>query len=122
MNKIIVGLSLCVASSVALAASAQVCTGTAGSGAQVTETLGLITGTAGFVKTPFTPKCSANTLVYFAQSANSAAVGSVSTKGNQIFGGNSSGGAVAKTGDCASACATGDASGAADAQLTASSS
>jgi hypothetical protein len=60
--------------------------------------------TTQFVKTGFTPKCSANTTVGFDQGANAAAVGAVSSKGNQIFSGHTQGGAVTKLatgGDCA---------------------
>lgn len=114
MKKIIVAVSLCAVSAVSMAASSAICT--TGTGSQVT-------GGTDFVKSSFTPKCSANTSVAFDQSANSAAVGAISTKGNQIFGGHTNGGAVAKTADCAtSGCVASDATSAADAQLTASSS
>ena len=117
MKKIIVALSLCAVSAVSMAASSAICT--TGTGSQVA-------GGTDFVKSSFTPKCSANTSVAFDQSANSAAVGAISTKGNQIFGGHTNGGAVAKLstgGDCAaSGCVAGDATTAADTMLTASSS
>ena len=64
MKKLIVTLSLCVASSVSMAAVIDVCTGTAGNavGAIPSDTTG-----ASFVRTGFTPKCSVNTQVKFDQ-------------------------------------------------------
>lgn len=93
MKKLIVTLSLCVASSVSMAAVIDVCTGTAGNAVNAipSDTTG-----ASFVRTGFTPKCSVNTQVKFDQSAAVAAVGSASTKGNQVFGGHTNGGAVAQ--------------------------
>lgn len=120
MKKLIIGLSVCVVSSFAIAAPAAVCSNAAGSGTAVT-------GDANnFVKTTFTPKCSANTHVYIDQSASAAGVGSISLKGNQIFGGHTSGGAVSKlptNGDCASSgCTSTNASDASTTMLTAASS
>jgi hypothetical protein len=88
MKKIFVGLALCLGSSFSMAGT--VCA--AGAGTAVT---GVATN---FVKSTFTPKCSANTQVDFQQDASNAAVGSVSTKGNQVFGGHTNGGAVVSTG------------------------
>lgn len=120
MKKIIIGLSLSVVSTLTFAASSAVCA--TGTGSAVDATTGL-TGSTAFVQTGFTPKCSANTSVAFAQSPNTAAVGAISTKGNQIFGGHTNGGAVAKTADCAtSGCVASDATSAADTMLTQSSS
>jgi hypothetical protein len=99
MKKIIIALCLGVASSYTIAASwtaigtqAEVCT--AGTGSSVTAV------TSSFVKTAFTPKCSQNTSVYFDATATNAGVGSISTKGNQSFKGNTNGGAVVKHLDC----------------------
>lgn len=121
MKKIIIGLSLSVVSTLTFAASTAVCT--TGTGSAVDATTGL-TGSTAFVQTGFTPKCSANTSVAFAQSPNTAAVGAISTKGNQVFGGHTNGGAVAKlttNGDCTT-CTETNATGAADTMLTDSSS
>lgn len=106
MKKIAIALCLGVASSYAAAATwtaigtaAEVCAG--GTGAAVTAVA------TSFVKSAFTPKCSANTSVYFDATTSIAAVGSISTKGNQSFKGNSNGGAVVKHADCASTGCTG---------------
>ena len=121
MNKIIMALSLCVASSAPWAAPTTICT--TGTGTATTV------GTNMFTKVTFTPKCSANTSVAFDETANTAAVGAISTKGNQIFSGHSNGGAVTLrpgTSSCgttaATPCAAGDATTAATDALTASSS
>jgi hypothetical protein len=101
VKKLIIAVSLCVASSVSMAAVIDVCTGTAGNAVNPipTDTTG-----ASFVKTGFTAKCSANTQVKFDQTAAVAAVGSASTKGNQVFGGHTNGGSVAL--DTTVTCAT----------------
>lgn len=116
MKKIIIGLSLCVASAASMAAP--VC---------AIGTATAVTGdAANFVKSTFTPKCSANTYVNFDQDAANGGVGAVSQKGNQIFGGHTNGGAVTKLttgGDCAaSGCTQTNASDAAAAMLTAAAS
>lgn len=117
MKKLIIALSLCVASSASMATT--LCSGTAGNGSTVTGVA------ANFVKTDFTPKCSANTSVDFQQTANVAAAGSISTKGNQVFQGHTNGGSVAvsTTVTCASSgCTAANAVSAADAALAAGSS
>ncbi len=119
MKKTILVVALCVASSATWAAT--LCTTGTGTAHTVVANM--------FVKVTFTPKCSANTSVAFLESANTAAVGAISTKGNQIFSGHSNGGSVglrAGTSSCgltaATACAAGDASTAATDALAASSS
>lgn len=99
MKKIIIALCLGVASSYTMAA-AWSASGTAA--AVCSAGTGYAVGVAGFVKSTFTPKCSANTSVYFDATDANAAVGSISTKGNQSFKGNTNGGAVVKHADCAS--------------------
>lgn len=112
MKKLITALSLCAVSSVSMAAL--ICTGTAGSGTAVASDA---SGNS-FVRTGFTPKCSANTQVDFMQNQTTGAAGAVSTKGNQIFGGHTNGGAVASTGACAAnPCTDTEATAAATAKL-----
>lgn len=101
MKKLIIAMSLCVVSSVSMAATIDICTGTAGN---ATNAVPSDTTGASFVRTGFTAKCSANTQVKFDQTATYAAVGSTSTKGNQVYGGNTNGGAVAV--DTAVTCAS----------------
>lgn len=117
MKKFVLAVALCAASSISMAAT--VCA--AGVASQVTG------ADTNFVKTSFTPRCSANTQADFQQTANTAAVGSASTKGNQSFGGHSNGGAVEKVADSATgyadaAAALAAAVSAATAKLAASSS
>lgn len=92
MKKLIIALCLGVVSSASMAAT--VCA--AGTATAVASS------TTDFVRTGFTPRCSANTQVDFQQNASAAAVGSASQKGNQSFGGHSNGGAVEKVADSAS--------------------
>jgi len=117
MKKLIIALCLSVASSASMAAT--VCA--AGTATAVASS------TSDFVRTGFTPRCSANTQADFQQNTNAAAVGAASTKGNQSFGGHSNGGAVEKVADAASgyadvAAALAAAVAAADAKLAAASS
>ena len=115
MKKLIIGLSLCALSS--MAAAALVCTtGTAGPGTAITG------DPNNFVKTSFTPRCSANTRVDFLQNASTGAAGSISTKGNQVFSGHSNGAAVAGVACAAAACVEGEATTAATTALAAGSS
>ncbi len=95
MKKIIVALSLCVASAASMAAT--VC-----AGGTATAVASDSSPRTKFVATGFTPRCSANTQVDFQEDASAAAVGATSTKGNQSFGGHSNGGAVEKVADSAS--------------------
>ena len=96
MNKIILALSLCVASSVSFAASVTPCS-------QSTVTAVTAATPNAFIKANFTPKCSANTIVKWEEAAQSAAVAGVSIKGNEVFAGHTSGGAIVKVGNCAAA-------------------
>lgn len=101
MKKVILGsvMAIAAATSVGTANAAstvtQFCSGTAGNGTAAT------TQTSGFVKTVFTPKCSANTLVYGSDSDTYYRVGSASTKGKTTFAGSSNGGGVVAAGSCA---------------------
>ena len=104
MKKIIIA-ALCFASSVSFAASVAICPAAA-----------VGNSTTDFVKTGFTPKCSANTSVYYSQNSTVFGVGAVSTKGNQRFTGHSQGGAVTSSGACtATACTAAEAGTALDA-------
>jgi len=59
-------------------------------------------GSSEFVRVAFTPKCSANVHVFYAQGANVFGVVSGSTKGKNYFGGGTGGGGVTRMGACAS--------------------
>jgi hypothetical protein len=62
-------------------------------------------GTSSFIKVAFTPKCSANVFLNGNdESALLFRIGSASNKGKSYFGGSSSGGAVARQGDCGGTC------------------
>jgi hypothetical protein len=84
------------------AAQTVACSGTAGNGT-------VIGGVAtNFVRNDILPKCSANTLVDWDQSAIGFAVAAASIRGKNIFTGNTGGGAVTSVGTCsASPCAAG---------------
>jgi hypothetical protein len=63
-----------------------------------------------FVKTAFTPKCSANTFVVGEDGGTYFRTGSASQKGKNRFAGSSAGGGVAAAGSCSgTACAASDA-------------
>jgi len=94
MNKIILALSLCALSSASWASPVTPCT------SGVAQAVTAATPTNNFIKADFTPKCSANTVVKYDESANSAAVAGISTKGNEVFSGHTAGGAVTKSGTC----------------------
>lgn len=57
--------------------------------------------TGGFVKTSFTPKCSANVYLTGYDNSTYYGVGAVSTKGKNIFMGSTGGGGVVASGSCA---------------------
>ena len=102
MNKIIIALSLCVASSASFAAAVTPCS-------QGTATAVTAATPNAFIKSNFTPKCSANTIVKFEETNSSAAVAGLSVKGNEVFSGHTAGGAVTKAGSCtATGCVAGD--------------
>lgn len=112
MKNVVMGSVLAVAAVTSLNANAvAVCSGVgAGDGAQFVGA----TNSTNFVKTTFTPKCSAN--VYMAGEETSATVfrvGSASLKGKNKFGGSTVGGSVGNMGVCtATPCGTGDATAA----------
>jgi hypothetical protein len=56
-----------------------------------------------FVRVDVVPKCSANVIAIWSQTANGFAVASSSSKGKHNFTGNTGGGAVAQQGVCATA-------------------
>jgi hypothetical protein len=113
MKKVILASVLAAAAmsasmSVQAASSSQVfCSGTAGSGAAAT-----ITASTNFVKSVFTPKCSANTHVTGVDGDSYYAVGAGSVKGKTRYAGGSGGGAVVAAGSCSAAtgCVASDAS------------
>ena len=99
MNKIVISLVF-AATSLMSSASFAAASGTACAGA-TTATAGTSTGTPGtgeFIQNAFTPQCSANVHLQWAQSATAVGVGSASTKGRNYFGGSSNGGGVQPTG------------------------
>lgn len=102
MKKVILASVLAVAamSAQAAAVSQTFCAGgAAGSGAAANVN----TATdANFVKSTFTPKCSANTHVVGRDDGSYYRVGSGSTKGKTAFAGGTGGGAVVAAGTCAS--------------------
>lgn len=95
-KRILAALAFVAISGVAQAAGTAVCTGTAGNG----ETVSGVTDGTAFVRVDLVPKCSANVQLSFDQNATAAGVCANSTKGKNTFGGSTSGGAVARTGDC----------------------
>ena len=110
MKSVIMGSVLAVAAVTSLSANAAVsiCNGGA-----ATNGAGVTAGT-GFVKVAFTPKCSANVILYGDDvSATVYKVGSASVKGKTVFVGSSLGGSVGKAdgagGTCsASPCTSGE--------------
>jgi len=102
MKKLFVSLAMGAlaagAATGALAVTA--CSGAAGNG---TDVPGATDGTS-FVRVTFNPKCSANVNLYYTDQTTTFAVASASTKGKNVFIGNTAGGAIAPaTGiDCAS--------------------
>jgi hypothetical protein len=113
MKKIILASVLVAAASSAYSAASQTfCGGTAGSGQAVT--LGSAAATSDFVKSTFTPKCSANTFVSGEDLGSAYRVGSTSSKGKTRYAGGAGGGAVVAAGTCnvPTACAATDATAA----------
>lgn len=92
MKKLSIAVALFAVSSLVNAATSA-CSGTAGPGTAVAA------GTAGtnFILQGFTPRCSTNVRLSWAQSARAVGVGAASSKGGFSFAGNSEGGAVAGT-------------------------
>lgn len=100
MKKLFVSLALGAAAATATTSALAVdaCTGTAGNGSAVT---GAADGTK-FVRTTFTPKCSANVLLQYTDQTTTFAVAAGSKKGKSTFIGNTAGGAVKVSATCAS--------------------
>jgi hypothetical protein len=93
----------------AAATQTNLCTGASAAGNGTAVTANAATD-QNFVKTGFTPKCSANTFVSGEDGGTYYRVGSASSKGKNRFAGSSAGGGVAAAGSCAaSGCAAGDA-------------
>lgn len=112
MKKVILASVLLVAAASANSATTQVfCSGTAGNGSAANLTTN---ATDNFVKSTFTPKCSANTHVTGQDGGSYYRVGSGSIKGKTRYAGTSAGGAVVAAGSCAAAsgCVATDASAA----------
>ena len=100
-KQLMIGLLASFASAGAMAAPA--CAGSAGNGTAVP---GDTNGTL-FVRVGFTPKCSANVLLDYTDSQTSLAVAGGSTKGKNIFIGNTAGGAGKKSSTVTECPATG---------------
>ena len=95
MKKIIIALFGRAVAGSSFAAATQVCSGTGGNGT-------LIAGNAAnFVRIDVLPKCSNNVLLKYDQTANGFAAAGSSSKGKQIFTGNTGGGSVGSAGVCA---------------------
>ena len=105
MKNVIMGSVLAVAAATSLSANAAAVSICSGGGAGNGQSVAAGTN---FVKVDFTPKCSANVLLYGEDvSATLYKVGSASVKGKTIFAGSSLGGAVGNVGTCgASPCTT----------------
>ena len=101
MKKMILNLALAATAVASVAANAATqgtaCSGakTAGPGTAVTADT---TATNEFVLVTFTPQCSANTFVEWAQTATAMGVASASAKGRNYFSGSTNGGGVQPTG------------------------
>lgn len=76
----------------AQAATTAICNGAAGNGASFTVSSDT------YISNAFTPKCSKSVLMSFDQDATNVGVCAGSLKGNRIYTGSSSGGAVKETG------------------------
>jgi hypothetical protein len=76
------------------------CSGSAGNGVVITG------AAANFVRIDVLPKCSANVLLNWEQTANGFATAAASTKGKQMFSGNTGGGAVTSQGVCTNSLCT----------------
>jgi hypothetical protein len=95
MKKIIIVSVLALASSSVFAATA--------CGAASPPVGTLVPGSAtNFVRSDFTPQCSANTHVVYTDDATAQKLygGSASVKGKSYYGGSTNGGAIQKVGDC----------------------
>ena len=107
MKKVILGSVLLMAVAQSAHATTQsICTGAsaAANGTAVTA------NTSTFVKTSFTPKCSANVHMVGDDLANYYGAGAISSKGKNVFQGSTAGGGVKASGSCAATgCVSGDA-------------
>ena len=97
MKKIVLIIALGFSSMGVMAADGpNACTGNAGAGSEI--------GTAGdgnFVRVPFKPQCSQDTLVGIAQNQVALWGGAGSKKGAKYFSGSTNGGAIVPSGPCA---------------------
>ena len=113
MKKVILASVLAVAAVQAQAAAvtATYCAGASAAGSGAAATINSATD-QNFVKSAFTPKCSANTHVTGEDGGSYFRVGSGSTKGKTRYAGTSVGGAVVAAGACTAAtgCVVSDAS------------
>lgn len=113
MKKVILGSVLAVAAMSAQAAASQTfCSGGSVAVTGTAITLGSTAQTSDFVKSVFTPKCSANTFVTGEDGGSWYRVGSTSSRGKTRYAGGSGGGTVVAAGACGvpTACTTTDAS------------
>ena len=108
MKKIIlaaVTVAAAAASMNAQAVTASVCSG----GGAAQAVVSIASAATSFIKTGFTPKCSANVILYYDDNTTYMKVGSASVKGKNGFGGSTMGGAVSANGTCAATgCAVSD--------------
>jgi hypothetical protein len=100
MKKISVLLFGLLAAGQVFAANTVACSGTGGNGTVISG------NAANFVRIDILPKCSANVFLNWDQTANGFAVAAASSKGKQMFTGNTGGGAVGSAGVCAASTCT----------------
>lgn len=119
MKRTLISLALVAASSTAMAAGVAPIAGPITEGADITVCNagatgggktsvnggpGAVPATTVFTRTGFEVQCSANVQMAFSEvSVTAAAVGAVSVKGNQRFGGHSNGGAIGAQRKCTAA-------------------
>ena len=100
MKKIIltaVTVAAAAASMNAQAVTAVVCSG----GVSPQTVTSVASAATSFIKTGFTPKCSANVILHYDDQTTFMRVGSASVKGKNAFGGSTMGGAVSANASCA---------------------
>lgn len=108
MKKVILSSVMAVAAissmNAAHATSQSICAAPTAAGNGTAPTVG------SFIKTAFTPKCSANVYLVGDDQNTYYGAGSASAKGKNIFRGSTAGGGVAASGSCAATgCVSGDA-------------
>ncbi|MRR49769.1 MAG: hypothetical protein EG825_02465 [Rhodocyclaceae bacterium] len=103
MKKVILASVLATVAVGAANAAVDVTACTSGTAAAVNSSA------TGFVKVQFTPKCSANTVVFGEDNGTYYRVGSYSVKGKNAFGGSTMGGGVSATLCAGTSCAASDA-------------